>query len=199
MKAHPVVRSEEDRRKDLEMNAHQGILAPPFPEIVPLPHEDWAETSSLSISIIEGPTLNLWSISTATEGKAKDELTLQLQPDQSVVIGRQEGGETEYLDPRYQPTQLLPNSSRRVITSLFRGTDRCVSRGHFMLKGSIHGILLVNGVPRRGGGIRPPMNGTVMLEPDHRSMKQGEEYMIERGAAVKIRLPNRTVILLRAE
>ena len=172
---------------------------PPLPEIVPLPHEDWADSSSLSISIVEGPTLNLWSIATATEGKAQEELKLQLQPDQSVVVGRQEGGEIEYLDPRYHPTQVLPNSTRRVVTSIDRGTDRCVSRGHFMLKGSLHGILLLNGVPRRGGGIRPPKNGTVMLEPVCRSMKQGEEYMIERGAAAKIRLPNGTVILLLAE
>ena len=116
-----------------------------------------------------------------------------------MVIGRQEGGEIEYLDPRYHPTQLLPNSSQRVVTSIGRGADICVSRGHFMLKGSLHGILLLNGVPRRGGGIRPPRNWTMMLEPDHRMMKQGEEYMIERGAATKIRLPNDTVILFRAE
>jgi hypothetical protein len=182
------------------MKTHQSILdGLPLPEIVPLPHEEWVDSSSLSISIVEGPTVNLWSNAAATEGKTKEELTLQLQPDQTVVIGRQEGGRIEYLDARYQPTQMLPNSSRRVVTSLDRGTDICVSRGHFMVKGSLHGILFVNGVPRRGGGIRPPKNGTVMVEPDYRSMKQGEEYMIERGTAVKIRLPNGTVILVRAE
>ena len=42
-----------------------------------------------------------------TEGKTKEELKLQLQPDQSVVIARQERGEIEYLDPRYRPTQML--------------------------------------------------------------------------------------------
>jgi len=182
------------------MKSHQGVVEhPPVPEIVPLPHEDWAGSTSLSVSIVEGQTLNLWSTATATEGKTEGELRLQLQPDQSVVIGRQEGGQIEYLDPRYHPTQLLPNSSRRVVTSIGKGADICVSRGHFMLKGSVHGIVLLNGVPRRGGGIRPPMNGTVMLEPDYRSMNEGEEYMIERGAAAKIRLPNGTVILLHAD
>ena len=132
------------RSKDTAMTAN--ILDEP--EIMPLPHEDWAESSSLSISIVEGPTLNLWSISTATEGKTKSELRLQLQPDQSVVIGRQEGGQIEHLDPRYHPTQMLPNSNKRVVTSFDRGNDRCVSRGHFMLRGSVHGILFVNGVPR---------------------------------------------------
>lgn len=182
------------------MNSNQGVLeCPPLPEIVPLPHEDWEGNTSLSVTIVEGPTVNLWSIATATEGETEGELKLQFQPDQSVVIGRQEGGQIEYLDARYQPTQMLPNSSRRVVTSLNRETDECVSRGHFMLKGSLRGILLLNGVPRRGGGIRPPLNGTVMLEPDYRSMDEGEEYMIWRGATAKIRLPNGTVILLRAE
>ena len=168
------------------------------PEIVPLPHENGADSSSLSISIVEGPIIDLWSIETATEEMTEDELTLQLQPDQSVVIGRQEGGQIDYLDPRYQPTQVLPNSTRRVVTCN-RQSDLYVSRGHFMLRGSAQGILFVNGVPRRGGGIRPPMNGTKMLAPAKRRMGQGEEYMIEKGTAIKIRLPNGTVILLGAE
>ncbi|HEY7330932.1 MAG TPA: hypothetical protein VH592_25060 [Gemmataceae bacterium] len=168
------------------------------PKIVPLPHEKQAGSSSLSISIVEGPTINLWSIETPREGKTEDELTLQLQPDQSVVIGRKEGGQIDYLDPRYHPTQVLPNSTRRVVTSFSRGSDLFVSRGHFMLRGSAQGILFVNGVPRRGGGIRPPMNGTKMLAPANRPMGRGEEYMIEKGTAIKIRLPNGTVILLGA-
>ena len=182
------------------MKSHRGAVdCPPRPKIVPLRHGDWAGGTSLRVSIVEGPTLNLWSIAKAAEGNTEGELKLQLQPDQTVVIGRQEGGQVEYLDPRYQPTPLLPSTSRPVVTLLCRETDKCVSRGHFMLKGSLHGILLVNGVPRRGGGIRSPLNGTLMLEPEWRLMDQGEEYMIERGAAAKIRLPNGTVILLRAE
>ena len=180
------------------MDSQQNILDCP-PEFIPVPREDWAGSSSFSITIVEGPAINLWSTVTAAEGNTKGELTLQLQPDQSVVIGRQEGGEIEYLDPRYHPTQMLPNSTRRVVTSIDKRTDRCVSRGHFMLQGSLHGILFINGVPRRGGGIRPPMNGTKMLAPVNRRMGQGEAYMIERGTAIKIRLPNGTVILLGAE
>ena len=68
----------------------------------------------------------------------------------------------------------------------------------FSQQGASQGILLVNGVPRCGGGIRPPINGTVMLEPDHRSMQEGEDFMIETGKSAKIRLPNGTVILLSA-
>ena len=169
------------------------------PEIVPLPHEDETGSSSLSISIVQGPTISLWSIETPSEGKTEGELTLQLQPDQSVVIGRQEGGQIDYLDPRYHPTQLLPNSTRRVVTSFNRESDLFVSRGHFMLRGSVQGILFVNGVPRRGGGIRPPRNGTKMLAPANRPMDPGEEYMIEKGTAIKIRLPNGTEILLGVE
>jgi hypothetical protein len=168
-------------------------------ELVPLPHEDWSGGSSLSISIVEGSMLSMWSMATAVAGKTDTELKLQLQPEQTVVIGRQEGGRIEYLDPRYQPTQMLPNSTRRVVTTVDRGTDRCVSRGHFMLRGLAQGILFVNGVPRRGGGIRPPRNGTEMLAPNHRHMDQGEEYVIDKGTALTIRLPNRTVILLGAD
>ena len=68
-----------------------------------------------------------------------------------------------------------------------------------MLRGSVHGILFVNGVPRRGGGIRPPKNGTEMLAPAQRPMGQGEDYMIEKATAISIKLPNGTVILLGAE
>ena len=68
-----------------------------------------------------------------------------------------------------------------------------------MLRGSAQGILFVNGVPRRGGGIRPPRNGTKMLAPANRPMDPGEEYMIEKGTAIKIRLPNGTEILLGVE
>jgi hypothetical protein len=148
---------------------------------------------------VEGPTLDLWSTTPTTEGETKSELVLQLQADEVVVIGRQEGGQIEYLDPSYRPTQMLPNSNERVVTSFGRGSDLCVSRGHFMLRGAVQGILFVNGVPRRGGGIRPPLNGTKMLTPDHRRMGQGEEYLIEKGASLQIKLPNGTVIMLRAE
>jgi hypothetical protein len=182
------------------MIPHSGAVdCPPIPEIAPLPHDRGADSTSLSLSIVEGPTVILWSAATTTAGKTQQELKLQLQPDQSVVIGRQEGGEIKYLDPRYQPTTMLPNCSRPVVNSFRHGIDRTVSRGHFMLKGYLHVILLLNGVPRRGGGIRPPLNGTVMLEPLHRSMDEGEEHRIERGASAKIRLPNGTVILLCAE
>src|SRR5262245_11004749 len=103
------------------MTAQPNILDQP--EIVPLPHENRASSSSLSISIVEGPTINLWSIETASEGKIEGELTLQLQPDQSVVIGRKEGGQIDYLDPRYHPTQVLPNSTRSVVSSFNRQSD----------------------------------------------------------------------------
>jgi hypothetical protein len=68
-----------------------------------------------------------------------------------------------------------------------------------MLKSAFHGIVFINGVPRPGGGIRPPKNGTIMLEPLYRWMGQGEEYLVERGTAIRIRLPNGTVILICAE
>src|SRR6187549_1152028 len=126
------------------METHQGILdSRAKPQTNPHPHEDWTESSSLSISVVEGPNVSLWSIATATEGETDGEFKLELQPDQTVVIGRQEGGRIEYLDARYQPTQLLPNSSQRVVGCRNNEADKCVSRGHFMLQGSPSGISLV--------------------------------------------------------
>lgn len=127
------------------------------------------------------------------------EAMLQLQPDECAVVGRQEGGETEYLDPRFTPTQLVPNTGQSVLSQGGHGYDKSVSRGHFTLRGSGHGIVLLNGVPRRGGGVRPPLNGTIMLSPAYRYMGPGEEYLIEPGATVRIRLPNGAIVSLKAD
>jgi hypothetical protein len=176
-----------------------ALECPPIPDGVPLPHDDWRFGTPLSLSILEGPALNLWSSVPVVEDRAQSELEVQLQPQESLVIGRQEGGQIEYLDARYHPTRMLPNSTRPVVTSLRSLADRGVSRGHFMLTGSTQGIVLLNGVPRRDGGIRPPLNGTRMEEPEQRMMNDAEEYLIARGASAKIRLPNGTLILLRAD
>jgi hypothetical protein len=171
-----------------------------YPEIEPLPREAEEGDSVLSVSHISGPAVDLWSAATDVGRDTASQLTLALGPDRSVVIGRQEGGRIEYLDRRYRPTQILPNTDRRVVQSVGNdGRDLCVSRGHFMLRGCTRGILFVNGVPRVGGGVRPPLNGTEMLAPDRRLMTQGEELLIDRGSAITIRLPNRAVLLLRAE
>jgi hypothetical protein len=122
---------------------------------------------------------------------------LQLQPQDTVVVGRQNGGSLEYLDPAYQPTRFEPTGGQPVL----RGIDQdiCVSRGHFMLRGSAAGILLINGVPRRGGGIRPPLNGTRLITPIRRHLEPAEEFLIERGSSATFQLPNGTEIFLHAE
>ena len=114
-----------------------------------------------------------------------------------MVIGRQEGGGTEYLHPHYRPTQHVPGSSRRVLSG-DRHKDKWVSRGHFMLCHHQQGIELTNGVPHREGGIRPPLNGTWLLEPERRFMEQGESYLIKNGDSAKISLPNGEEILISA-
>jgi hypothetical protein len=123
---------------------------------------------------------------------------LRLQPDRPAVIGRQEGGRIEYLDPAYQPTQVVPETGQCVVRSVSAGPDRYVSRGHFTLHANAGGILLVNGVPRPGGGVRPPLNGTWLMNPVRRALTPGEEYLIARGAAVVIRLPNEALVRIRA-
>jgi hypothetical protein len=123
---------------------------------------------------------------------------LQLDPDRPVVIGRQEEGIPPYLDPAYQSTRLVPGTGQSVVQSSSQGRDVYVSRAHFMLRGNAHGILLTNGVPRAGGGIRPPRNWTYMRAPQCRVMEPGEEYLIEHGAAVMLQLPNHNVLRICA-
>ena len=66
-------------------------------------------------------------------------------------------------------------------------------------KGSRRGILFVNGVPRRGGGIRPPLNGTRLVAPEGRGLSPGEKYLIESGTAMVVRLPNGTELRIDAD
>ena len=174
------------------------LMYPPLPEANPLPHERQTGDCCLTVTAVEGPSLMLWSGGEFPCEETAGEWTLQLQPDQSIVIGRQEGGPLEYLDPRYQPTRIVPGSRKPVVANGRDLSERTVSRGHFMLKGSAAGIVLRNGVPRRGGGVRPPLNGTFLIEPQARWLINGEEYLIERGAAARIGLPNGTILLLQA-
>lgn len=78
------------------------------------------------------------------------------------------------------------------------GRNNAVSRAHFLVKAVPGGIVLVNGVPTRGGGIRPPTNGTRLVAPEVRELEPSEEYRIEFGTSAAIRLPNGTEIELRA-
>ena len=126
------------------------------------------------------------------------ETQLLLHPDRPVVIGRQQGGEVPYLDPSYVSTPILPDTSRSILTQAGAVNDTWVSRGHFMLRASSEGIVLLNGVPRRGGGVRPPLNGTWLLEPEYRRMQDGEEYLIRKGTSAKFYLPNGNRVLINA-
>ena len=156
-----------------------------------------AESVSLaSMSLCGGATLNLWSAGVATE--TEGEYKFALAPNQAAVIGRQEGGEIEYLDPAYRPTQMMPGGEKPIVASARHGDDIRVSRGHFMLRGSVDGIVFINGVPRRGGGIRTPLNGTVMLAPQARQMTDAEEWLIPRGDSVRLQLPNHLIVCIAA-
>lgn len=158
-----------------------------------------ADVSHASICVESGAGMTLWCAAETTFGQPSSAAKLQLAPEQCAVIGRQEGGKVPYLDPRFAPTQMMPRTGQCVLTRLGHGRDNAVSRGHFTLRGAACGIILINGVPRRGGGIRPPLNGTVMLSPAHRWLAPGEELHIDPGCVVRIQLPNRTVVAIGAE
>ena len=150
------------------------------------------------ISILSGSPLTTWS-SVPLTARSQTEYALRLMPDSPVVVGRSNGWSPEYLDPAYRPTRMVPGTGQAVLHSGGYGTDICVSRAHFMLRGVRGGILFVNGVPRRGGGIRPPRNGTRLVAPEGRGLSPGEEYLIESGTAMVVRLPNGTEIRIDAE
>jgi len=149
--------------------------------------------TSVTLSIVGRSGLSVWSLKeTSVPDKTKAQVQLCLQPGSIAVIGKQQGGHIEYLDSRYVPTPLLPDSSGSILT--LSEMDQYVSRGHFMLKRTSLGTVLVNGVPRKGGGIRPPTNGTFLLQPENRWLEKGEEYLIE--GPVLLILPNRAVVLI---
>ncbi len=156
------------------------------------------DTSSTTVYLrsLGDSSLSLWNSGTI-EATPGGELKTSLSGGEILVIGRQNGGETPYLDPQYRPTPFVPNASGTILVG--RESDTWVSRGHFMLRSWPGGLVLVNGVPRRGGGIRPPLNWTWLLAPECRKMEPGEEYPISRGKAVEIKLPNETRIGITAE
>ena len=166
-----------------------------------LPTEtDDADLSHASLSFSGGGGLTLWSCpSTSAAGRTAAETMVALHPDRPVVVGRQQGGEVPYLDPNYAPTRIVPESGQAVLNADGGGRDGWVSRGHFLLRAVAEGVTLLNGVPRRGGGVRPPINGTLLVEPESRRMEDGEEYLIRRGHAARFELPNGTQVVIQAE
>ncbi len=127
------------------------------------------------------------------------ERKLRLAPDCPAIIGRAEGHAVPYLDTAYRPTRVVPGTGQNIMHSNGHRNDICVSRGHFMLRAAARGILFVNGVPRTGGGIRAPKNGTRLVLPEPRPLSPGEEYFIESGVAILIALPNDTEVRICAE
>jgi hypothetical protein len=175
--------------------------SPVKPETAPpeLPSQDTGEPSSCTIISDGGPGVTCWSLRgarTATETSC--EVRLQLSPDAPVIIGRQDGGEIEYLDPRYVPSPIMPDGRQTVLKRDGTPRDLYVSRGHFMLRGSGAGIRFINGVPRRGGGVRPPKNWTQLLAPQRRMLHPAEELVIQAGESVTICLPNDTRLTIQA-
>jgi hypothetical protein len=163
------------------------------------PWGDQIDTPSFGgISVLSGTPLTSWS-SLPLRTQDQTAYDLQLMPDSPVVVGRSDGRCPPYLDPAYQPTRIVPGTGQPVLHSGGHGSDVSVSRAHFMLRGVPGGILFVNGVPRYGGGIRPPLYGTRLLAPERRALDPGEKYLIDSGTAMVVRLPNGTELRIDAK
>jgi hypothetical protein len=164
----------------------------------PTESDEQADSCSVcGLSVLSGTAINSWSAA-ETVLENDRQLVLKISPDRPVIIGRAEGGSVPYLDPAYRPTTVLPGTGETILRGDGHGTDSLVSRGHFMLAATAGGITFVNGVPRRGGGIRPPKNGTWLVLPTQRILTPGEDYFIENGSSIGIRLPNGSEIIIDA-
>lgn len=150
-----------------------------------------------SLSVLSGAGVTLWGPCGSCQD-TQQQTQLCLAPDRPVIIGRAEGGEVPYLDPAYQPTTVMPGTGKTILHSQGHRKDLVVSRGHFMLRAAAAGILLTNGVPRRGGGIRPPMNGTWLVASVQRALTPGEHYLIDRGMTMVLWLPNGSQVQIEA-
>jgi hypothetical protein len=153
--------------------------------------------SSGTLSVLSGGNLTICGITRATR-ETQTVCELKLAPDQPAVIGRAEGHPVPYLDPAYRATRLLPGTGQSIMHPGEDESNGFVSRGHFMLRWAAGGILLINGVPRLGGGIRPPLNGTFLLEPVRRVLGPAEEYLIASGTSIVLWLPNHTRVRIAA-
>lgn len=156
----------------------------------------FSQGSSASVSILFGPPLSVGD--SVLDPDSRPVLELFLQPGQSAVIGRAHGCEVPYLDPAYRPTSLVPGTGETILLGEGDRRNLYVSRAHFTLSAHAAGILLINGVPQRGGGIRPPRNGTLLLDPVQRPLLAGEEHTIDHGSAVTLQLPNGSQVRIEA-
>jgi hypothetical protein len=152
--------------------------------------------SCVSLTWTPGSCATMWATEVARDTDV--EFQVRIRPDRPVVIGRAEGHDVPYLDPAYKATRVLPGTRQSVMKQDGHDGDITVSRGHFMLRADPGGIVFVNGVPRRGGGIRPPMNGTWMLAPTYRELDPEETYLIEHGHGATFWLPNGTQVRIDA-
>jgi hypothetical protein len=173
---------------------------PPFRDAEPVGDRHTGPRSFARLEVVSGGTaLSLWGGPETAESDPVTQVQLQLRPECPVVIGRQEGTPPPYLDPAYCPTRVVPGTGQAVVWSDSEGKDVRVSRAHFMLRGAAGGIVLTTGVPRVGGGIRPPLNGTWLWDAAWRFMDPGEDYLIEHRTTAELLLPNGTVVRIRAE
>lgn len=166
---------------------------------------DAGPLSHCSVALLEGNSVTIWTcpetkVHAVTAVHDLPELALGLAPGRLVVIGRAAPDcPVPYLDPAYRATPMMPDSGQSVLHGGDDPSDVFVSRAHFTLRGAAGGgVVFTNGVPRAGGGVRPPTNRTKLMAPAARDLAPGEEVLIPHGDAIAIRLPNRCVLQLKA-
>lgn len=154
-------------------------------------------SSSVSLTWSPGSCATMWA--TDVWRTTDVEYQVKVSPHRPIVIGRSDGYDVPYLDPAYKATRVLPGTGQCVMLQDGNDRDIVVSRGHFMLKADPAGVIFVNGVPHREGGIRPPLNGTWVLAPSHRKLDPEETVLIEHGQAATFWLPNGAEVRIDAQ
>lgn len=165
----------------------------------PLPGREARPHSLSTLTIHRGSGLTVNFLGQAeTDPEANNSLRLALESDRPVIVGRctNPDADIEYLEIGYTSFNLMPGTDESVLLSSPR--DIFLSRAHFMLRGRAGGVLFTNGVPYRGGGIRPPLNGTMLLQPEERLLSPAEDLLITPGESITLRLPNDCVVSIQA-
>src|SRR5262249_59381789 len=113
------------------------VPLPDNPEAMPAEKPaDTDESSSCTIVSDGGPGLTIWSVpGVRTSAETGRQVRLRLSPHAPVIIGRQDGGEIEYLDPRYVPSPIMPGSGRTILQRNGGHAAVSVSPGPFILLG----------------------------------------------------------------
>jgi hypothetical protein len=106
-----VTSADEPEMETLMIESRPNTVIAPANERMSDLGMSWGNMSISDCTLMAGP-------STWTE-----DFPLELAYGGSIVVGRQEGGMTPYLDPHFRPTQIMPGTQQRIVINPREGKD----------------------------------------------------------------------------